>query len=236
MNWNVVAIFSCIALSGCASMERWALSQSPPAAAPLANDPSVVDLPASAPVASAPVVASGPVPGSAPLSSPPPPPPLPSPRAAAPPLSASVPPAPPLPGPAPAPGARSAPAATPPAGVGSNPAFIEERARHAYETGRLDVAEGYYLQLMQLKPKDAGPWFQLGNLYSEQGRLDAAERAYRESLRRRDDARTLHNLGLAQVKLGIGALREAQKRLPPNDPARRETQEFLRILLESVGR
>lgn len=93
------------------------------------------------------------------------------------------------------PGLRSPSAAAPTVGAGiSNPAFIEERAHHAYETGRLDVAEGYYLQLVRLKPKDSGPWFQLGNLYSEQGRLDAAERAYRESLRRRDDARTLHNL------------------------------------------
>lgn len=116
-----------------------------------------------------------------------------------------------------------------------SPAFIEERARQAYETGRWDVAEGYYLQLTRLKPKDPGPWFQLGNLYAEQGRLDSAERAYREALRRHDDGRTLHNLGLVQVRLGVSALREAQKRLPPNDPARQETREFLRALLEAAA-
>ncbi|HUM95133.1 MAG TPA: tetratricopeptide repeat protein [Candidatus Competibacter sp.] len=223
MNRTILAILGCAALSGCASMEHWAM---PPAlsSAPQASGPATaVDLPAPAPAP-----ASVPIPGSipaAPLSSPPPPP-----------LTGPVPPAPALSSPASVPPSAPAPAA-PTVGAGvSNPAFIEERAHHAYETGRLDVAEGYYLQLVRLKPKDSGPWFQLGNLYSEQGRLDAAERAYRESLRRRDDARTLHNLGLAQVKLGIGALREAQKRLPPNDPARRETQEFLRILLESVGK
>ncbi|MCC6134777.1 MAG: tetratricopeptide repeat protein [Candidatus Contendobacter sp.] len=116
----------------------------------------------------------------------------------------------------------------------ADPAFIEERAQQAYETGRWDVAEGYYLQLTRLKPKDASAWFQLGNLYAEQGRLDSAERAYREALRRRDDARVLHNLGLIQVKLGIGALREAQTRLPPTDAARRETRELLRTLLETA--
>jgi len=115
-----------------------------------------------------------------------------------------------------------------------NPSFIEERAVQAYETGRWDVAEGYYLQLIRMKPSDAGPWFQLGNLYAEQGRLASAERAYREALRRRDDARTLHNLGLVQVKLGVGALRESQKRLPQDDPARQETHEFLKTLLETV--
>ena len=116
----------------------------------------------------------------------------------------------------------------------ASPVFIEERAGQAYATGRWDVAEGYYLQLTRLKPKDANPWFQLGNLYAEQGRLDSAERAYREALRRRDDAKTLHNLGLVQVKLGIGALREAQNRLPPADAARQETRELLRTLLETA--
>ena len=113
-------------------------------------------------------------------------------------------------------------------------AFITERAQQAYETGRWDVAEGYYLQWTRLKPNEALPWFQLGNLYAEQGRLDSAERAYREALRRRDEARTLHNLGLVQIKLGVGALREAQKRLPPDDPARRETREFLQTLLNAA--
>lgn len=129
------------------------------------------------------------------------------------------------------------PSASPPAPVTIQPpsaAFVEERARQAYETGRWDVAEGYYLQWTRLRPNDAGPWFHLGNLYAEQGRLDAAERAYREALRRRDEARTLHNLGLVQVRLGVGALREAQRRLPPDDPARRETREFLQTLLEAA--
>jgi hypothetical protein len=37
------------------------------------------------------------------------------------------------------------------------------------------------------------------------------------------------------VRLGVGALRESQKRLPPNDPARQETREFLRTLLEAAA-
>ena len=118
--------------------------------------------------------------------------------------------------------------------LSNDPGFIEERARQAYETGRWDVAEGYYLQWMRLKPADDQPWFELGNLYAEQGRLASAERAYREALRRRDDARTLHNLGLTQVKLGVGALRESQQRLPKDDPSRQETYEFLQTLLETV--
>ena len=117
----------------------------------------------------------------------------------------------------------------------ADPTFIEERARQAVETGRWDVAEGYYLQLTRARPNDAEPWFQLGNLYAEQGRLDSAERAYREALRRRDEVRTLHNLGLVQIKLGIGALREAQRRLPADDPIQEQTREFLRGALEAAA-
>ncbi|MFO1370966.1 MAG: tetratricopeptide repeat protein [Candidatus Competibacteraceae bacterium] len=130
---------------------------------------------------------------------------------------------------------EAAPVAVTSAPKPASPAFIEERAQEAYTTGRWDVAEGYYLQWVHLKPGDAKPWFQLGNLYAEQGRLDSAERAYREALRRRDDARTLHNLGMVQMKLGIGAIRAAQKRLPPGDPIRQITREFLQTLLETTA-
>lgn len=130
---------------------------------------------------------------------------------------------------------RAVSSAAPVPAPSPSPDFIAERALQAYTTGRWDVAEGYYLQLTRLQPQDAGPWFQLGNLYTEQGRLDMAERAYREALRRRDDARTLHNLGLVQVRLGVGALREAWERLPPNDPARQQTHEFLRALLDAMA-
>ncbi len=133
----------------------------------------------------------------------------------------------------------TSPALTAPAPATPRPpadsAFIEERARQAVETGRWDVAEGYYLQLTRARPGDAEPWFQLGNLYAEQGRLDSAERAYREALRRRDEVRTLHNLGLVQIKLGIGALREAQRRLPADDPIQEQTREFLRGALEAAA-
>ncbi len=115
----------------------------------------------------------------------------------------------------------------------NNPEFIKTRAQQAYKTGRLDTAENYYLQLSRIQPKQASPWFKLGNLYAEQGRLDAAEHAYRQAMRRHDSARTLHNLGLVQIKLGIGALREAQQRLPANDPVHQQTHKFLQTLLET---
>ena len=114
------------------------------------------------------------------------------------------------------------------------PDAIAERARQAYATGRWDMAEAYYLQLTHLPPGKTNPWFQLGNLYAEQGRLDAAEWAYREDLRQHDDVRSLHNLGLVQMRLGASTLHEAQERLPLDDPTHQQTREFLQTLLEAM--
>jgi Flp pilus assembly protein TadD len=95
-------------------------------------------------------------------------------------------------------------------------------------------AEAYYLALARIRPSAAEPWFQLGTLYAQQGNLQAAEQAYREALRRRNNPETLHNLGLVQLRMGIVALREARRRLPEDDPVHQETRQYLRALLDSA--
>ena len=94
--------------------------------------------------------------------------------------------------------------------------------------------EAYYLALARIRPGAANPWFQLGTLYVEQGNLEAAEQAYREALRRRNNPETLHNLGLVQLRMGVAALREARRRLPADDPVHQETRQFLKVLLEEA--
>jgi Flp pilus assembly protein TadD len=95
-------------------------------------------------------------------------------------------------------------------------------------------AEAYYLALARIRPRAAKPWFQLGVLYAEQGNLAAAEQAYGEALRRRNNPETLHNLGLVQLRMGLDALREARRRLPADDPVHQETRQFLKALLEEA--
>ena len=77
-------------------------------------------------------------------------------------------------------------------------------------------------------------WFRLANTYAEKGKLEEAERAYKEALKRGKGAKALHNLGLVQVWLGIKALREARPQLPPDDPAHLETRRYLNTLLQGL--
>lgn len=95
----------------------------------------------------------------------------------------------------------------------------------------MDFASGFALVP---RSRAAEPWFQLGNLYAAQGRLEEAEHAYRQVLVRADRPEALHNLGLVQVRMGVAALGEARRRLPANDPVHAETRELLRLLLESA--
>jgi tetratricopeptide (TPR) repeat protein len=97
---------------------------------------------------------------------------------------------------------------------------------------RLTDTERRYLDLALAEPGDAEPWFQLGNYYAARNRLAGAEFAYRQALKRESSPKTLHNLGLVQIRLGINALGEAHERLPEDDPARRQTQELIATLLK----
>ncbi|HNO61450.1 MAG TPA: tetratricopeptide repeat protein [Plasticicumulans sp.] len=78
------------------------------------------------------------------------------------------------------------------------------------------------------------PWFRLGNALAEAGDYDAAERAYRESLRRRPDPRTRHNLALVQLQLGLTGLQAAAAALPADDPARVASRAYLHELRQTL--
>jgi tetratricopeptide (TPR) repeat protein len=97
---------------------------------------------------------------------------------------------------------------------------------------QLTDTEQRYLDLALAKPRDAEPWFQLGNYYAARNRLAGAEFAYRQALKRENSPKTLHNLGLVQIRLGINALGEAHEQIPEDDPARRQTRELIATLLK----
>jgi Flp pilus assembly protein TadD len=91
--------------------------------------------------------------------------------------------------------------------------------------GRYDEAEAAYRRAMELDPKDARPWFDLGNLLQDHlGRYDEAEAAYRRVMELDPkDARPWNNLGnLLQDHLGRYDEAEAAYRramdLDPADP------------------
>lgn len=111
-------------------------------------------------------------------------------------------------------------------------ADLAQQAQQAHAAGRFSDAESAYRALIQAQPDTLEPWFQLGNLYAENGRLEDAQQAYRQALRRGDKPQVRHNLGLVQLQLGMAALREARQQLPPDDPAHDATRQYLQLLLE----
>jgi hypothetical protein len=95
----------------------------------------------------------------------------------------------------------------------------------------LTADEQRYLDLAMAQPRSATPWFELGNYYVANNRLAGAEFAYREALKRNSTPKTLHNLGLVQVRLGINALNEARQGLPMDDPTLIQTRALLEAML-----
>jgi hypothetical protein len=87
------------------------------------------------------------------------------------------------------------PSARPPGGRGGTgrpaalpPEVIEERFEDALDEGntardarKYSEAENTYRSAGQLKPKDWRGWYGLGNVYTDQGRWEEAEKAYKQA-------------------------------------------------------
>ncbi|NJN46666.1 MAG: tetratricopeptide repeat protein [Candidatus Competibacteraceae bacterium] len=109
---------------------------------------------------------------------------------------------------------------------------VAEQARRAHSEGRFSDAEYYYQALTRAYPETLDPWFQLGNLYAENNRLEDAQQAYRQALKYGDNPKVLHNLGLVQLQQGIATLQQARRQLPADDPIHDHTRQYLQLLLE----
>lgn len=85
-------------------------------------------------------------------------------------------------------------------------------ATMAYNEARLDSAETLYLKALQRNPDYAEANFKLGNIYSRQGRLDAAVIKYQQALAVDSaDGRAWHNLALVRVKQAIATLEMSEQ-------------------------
>lgn len=92
-------------------------------------------------------------------------------------------------------------------------------ATMAYNEARLDSAETLYLQVLQRNPEYGEASFKLGNIYSRQGRLDAAVIRYQEALTNDSaDGRVWHNLALVRVKQAISTLEMSEQYIGRESP------------------
>jgi len=72
-----------------------------------------------------------------------------------------------------------------------------QQAVTAHQEGKLDEAEGLYLSLLKIDPKDLDAHNNLGVLFNSLGRLDEAEISYRKAIKLKPDYAEAHcNLGI----------------------------------------
>lgn len=117
-------------------------------------------------------------------------------------------------------------------GPAAAPEGLRATAEAAYATDS-PQALALYQRLTQRPGAQAEDWFRLGNLYAQEGNLEAAAAAYREALSRDPKiAQARHNLGMTYLQLGVQALLEARRGLPDVDDQAAGSMRWLACIME----
>jgi tetratricopeptide (TPR) repeat protein len=97
----------------------------------------------------------------------------------------------------------------------SSPAAAEDlieqadRARQAYDQGRMEEALQRYRLLEEKVPGNGEIRFRLGNVFARLGRLDESAKTYQELLARERHPKAWHNLGIVRIRQAMAALTQA---------------------------
>lgn len=96
---------------------------------------------------------------------------------------------------------------------------IQQQAYKAYNEGNWAEAEQAYLALTRQIPKDADPWFRLGNIYAHLNRPNEAITAYQEAVvRRPKHAKAWHNMGIVQLRQASNSFSYLESVTETGDP------------------
>ena len=121
----------------------------------------------------------------------------------------------------------------------SDPIKLREEAERAYGTNDMPLAEKDFKLLTESVPKDAEPWFRLGNIYARSNRADEAIHAYREAVVRKSSlTKAWYNMSLVQLNQAQKTLLEMQQYIGPDDPIAQQVQhmqETLDVLLKPTA-
>ncbi|MEX2517501.1 MAG: tetratricopeptide repeat protein [Gammaproteobacteria bacterium] len=96
---------------------------------------------------------------------------------------------------------------------------INQQAEQAYAAGDMATAQKLYQELTRQVPREANPWFRLGNIYARQEQPDFAINAYREALvRDPKNAKAWHNMGVVQLRQATYSFLNLQNNVDNTDP------------------
>lgn len=92
----------------------------------------------------------------------------------------------------------------------------EKIARTAYDAKDYVTAERAYRRLTVDMPTDEFSWYRLGNIYARTNQPEKAQNAYQEALLRKpDNVKTWHNMGIIQLRKALLSFVEVQKNSEP---------------------
>lgn len=114
-----------------------------------------------------------------------------------------------------------------------NAVELQQQARQAYSEGNWAEAEKAYAALTREVPREAEPWFRLGNVYARLDQPGRAVAAYQEALLRApDNGKAWHNMGIIQLRQAMNSFLHLQNVTEPGDPLNERAQ----AMLETVTR
>jgi len=108
---------------------------------------------------------------------------------------------------------------------------LHEEAERAYGANDMQLAEKDFKLLAESMPRDAEPWFRLGNIYARSNRVEDAIHAYREAVTRNPNlTKAWYNMALVQMHQARKDLLEMQQYLGADDPINPQVQHIQETL------
>jgi tetratricopeptide (TPR) repeat protein len=105
---------------------------------------------------------------------------------------------------------------------------LQERAQEAYAQGDWVAAERAYRELTRQVPREAEPWFRLGNIYAHMEQPEQALAAYKEVLVRDPrNSKTWHNMGVVQLRQATSSFVTLEQVAEPDDPLKQRATRML---------
>lgn len=117
----------------------------------------------------------------------------------------------------------------------SETAQILALAEQAYQAKDWQTAETNYVKITRAIPKEAHPWFRLGNIYARTERPDFAVRAYKEALLRDSSlSKAWYNMGLIQLRQSANSFLQMRSYTPDNSQAQNRADAMYESIIDVI--
>ena len=108
-------------------------------------------------------------------------------------------------------------------------------AEASYNAKDWEAAEKNYVAITQAIPKEAHPWFRLGNIYARTERPDFAVRAYKEALLRDSSlSKAWYNMGLVQLRQSANSFLQMRTYTPENSSAQERADAMYESIIDVI--